>query len=167
MSWYKSIYHFLFKFMPMFYTLVFYALGNVLVKSRSRFGVLKYNTFRPLSHITKLLQKRINAYIPLDSNAYILTTGSFSVVFFFFFFHFSESRIFSFHKLHYKQTKIIFHITKFTLSDRIYPIEYTYIRIEGILCPDQFYVRSKFGQYDKEKNRAPYSSADFGITAPV
>ena len=31
----------------------------------------------------------------------------------------------------------MFQITKFTLSDRIYPIEYTYIRIEDILWPRQ------------------------------
>ena len=31
----------------------------------------------------------------------------------------------------------MFQITKFTLSDRIYPIEYTYIRIEGKLWPRQ------------------------------
>ena len=51
---------------------------------------------------------------------YILTTGSFSV-----YFHFSESRIFMTpsHKWHHKQTTIMFHITKFIFSDRIYPIE--------------------------------------------
>ena len=61
---------------------------------------------------------------------HILTTGSLSV-----YFHFSESRIFMTpsHKWHHKQTKIMFHITKFTLSDRIYPFERTYIRISGIL----------------------------------
>ena len=58
------------------------------------------------------------------------------------------------HTWHHKQTKIIFHITKFTLSDRIYPIECTNIGIEGILCPRQILRQSKFGQYDKEKNRA-------------
>ena len=70
----------------------------------------------------------------LDSNAYTLTTGSFSV-----YFHFSEIRIFMTpsHKWHHKQTKIMFQITKFTLSDRIYPNEYTYIRIEDILWPRQ------------------------------
>ena len=31
----------------------------------------------------------------------------------------------------------MFQITQFTLSDRIYPIEYTYIRIEDILWPSQ------------------------------
>ena len=31
----------------------------------------------------------------------------------------------------------MFQITQFTLSDRIYPIEYTYIRIEDILWPRQ------------------------------
>ena len=67
----------------------------------------------------------------MDSNAYTLTPGSFSV----FFFHFSESRIFMTpsHKWHHKQTKIMFQITKFTLSDRIYPIKWTYIRIADIL----------------------------------
>ena len=39
------------------------------------------------------------------------------------------------HKWHHKHTKIMFQITKFTLSDRIYPIECTYIRIEDILWP--------------------------------
>ena len=71
----------------------------------------------------------------LGSKAYTLTTGSFSV-----YFHFSESRIFMTppsHKWHHKQTNIIFQITKFTLSDRIYPNECTYIRIEDILWPRQ------------------------------
>ena len=70
----------------------------------------------------------------LDSNAYTLTTGRFSV-----YFHFSEIRIFMTpsHKWHHKQTKLMFQITKFTLIDRIYPIAYTYIRIEGILWPRQ------------------------------
>ena len=40
-------------------------------------------------------------------------------------------------KWHYKQTKIMFQITKFTPSDRIYPIECTCIRIEDILGPRQ------------------------------
>ena len=68
----------------------------------------------------------------LDSNAYILTSGSFS-----FYFKFSESRIFitPSNKWHHKQNKIMFHITKIALSDRTYPIECTYIRIEGILWP--------------------------------
>ena len=39
------------------------------------------------------------------------------------------------HKWHHKQTKIIFRITKFTLSDRIYLLECTYIWIEDILWP--------------------------------
>ena len=53
-------------------------------------------------------------------------------------------------------TKIMFHISKFTLNDRIYPIECTFIRIKGIKCdPDNFCGRPKFRQYDKEKNRAP------------
>ena len=75
----------------MFYTLVFHVLGIVVVKSRGRFGVLKYNIFCLLTHI-------IQPYFPknglmltflLDSNAYTLTTESFSV-----YFHFSEIRIF-------------------------------------------------------------------------
>ena len=63
-----------------------------------------------------------------------LTTESFSV-----YFHFSESRIFMTpsHKWHYKQTKIMFQITNFTLSDKIYTIECTYIRIEDILWSRQ------------------------------
>ena len=70
----------------------------------------------------------------LDSNAYTLTTGSFSVYFHFqkFVFLWPPS-----HKWHHKQTKLMFQITKFTLIDRIYPIEYTYIRIEDILWPRQ------------------------------
>ena len=70
----------------------------------------------------------------LDSNAYTLTTGSFSV-----YFHFSESRIFlpPSHKWHPKRIKLICQITKFTLSDRIYPTECTYIKIEDILWPRQ------------------------------
>ena len=52
-------------------------------------------------------------------------------------FHFSAIRIVMIpsHKGHHKQTKIMFRITKFTLSDRIYPIECGYIRIEGIMSP--------------------------------
>ena len=70
----------------------------------------------------------------LDSNAYTLTTGSLSV-----YFHFSEIRIFitPSNKWHHKPTKIMCQITQFPLSDRIYPIEYTYIRIEDILWPRQ------------------------------
>ena len=37
----------------------------------------------------------------------------------------------------------MFQITKFTLSDRIYPIEYTYIRIEDILWPRQILTEVK------------------------
>ena len=75
----------------MFYTLVLHILGKVLVKSRGRFGVLKYNTLCLLTHILQQYfhKKRINADIVLDLNAYTLTTGSFSV-----YFHFLESRIF-------------------------------------------------------------------------
>ena len=75
----------------MFYTLVFHVLGRVLDKSRGRFGVLKYTHF-----VLKLIynnhistKKEIIADIFWDSNAYILTTGSFSV-----YFHFSERCIF-------------------------------------------------------------------------
>ena len=52
----------------------------------------------------------------------------------------------------------MFQITQFTLSDRIYPIEYRYILSElKIYCgPDKFYGWSKFGQYDEVNNRAPY-----------
>ena len=50
----------------------------------------------------------------------------------------------------------MFQITIFTLSDRIYPIEYTYIRIEDILWPVKFYGWSKFGQYDEVNNCAPF-----------
>ena len=94
---------------------------------------------------------------------HILTTGSFS-----FYFHFQKVVLLLLpsDKWHHKQTKITFHITKFTLNDRKYPIiiwiyalylqrlvlihrniceskviqfrfECTYIRIEGILCPGQ------------------------------
>ena len=75
----------------MFNTLVFHVLGKVLIKSRGRFGVLKYKIFCLVTHIQEQYfhKKRINADILLDSNAYTLTTGSFSV-----YFHFSESRTF-------------------------------------------------------------------------
>ena len=43
------------------------------------------------------------------------------------------------------QTKIMFQITKFTLSDRIYPIERTYMRIEDLLRPRQI-LRALFYQ---------------------
>ena len=49
----------------------------------------------------------------------------------------------------------MFHMTKFTLNDTIYTIECTYIELKIYCGPDKFYGRSKFGQYDKEKNRAP------------
>ena len=70
----------------------------------------------------------------LYSNAYTLTTGSLSVYFQFqkFVFLWPPS-----HKWHHKPTKIMFQIIQFTLSDRIYPSEYTYIRIEDILWPRQ------------------------------
>ena len=89
----------------MFYTLVFHALGKELVKSCDRFGVLKYNTFCLLTHIKQpyFHKKRINADILLDSNAYNLTTGSFSV-----YFYFSESHILwpPSHKWHRKTDQI-------------------------------------------------------------
>ena len=72
----------------------------------------------------------------LDSNAYTITTGSLCGFFFFIF----QKVVFLLppsHKCHHKQTKIKFQITKFTLSDRIYLIECTYIRIEDILWPRQ------------------------------
>ena len=120
----------------MFYTLVFHVLGKVVVKSRGRFGVLKYNIFCLLTHIKQPYFPKNGLMLTflLDSNAYTLTTGSFSV-----YFHFSEIRIFMTpsHKWHRKQTKIMFQITKFTLSDRIHPIEYTNTRIEDILWPRQ------------------------------
>ena len=52
-----------------------------------------------------------------------------------FIFIFSDIRIFMppSHKWHHKHTNIMFHFTNFTLSDRIYPIECTYIRIEDII----------------------------------
>ena len=51
----------------------------------------------------------------------------------------------------------MFHITKFTLSDRIYPMECTYITIDGILWPRQILRAVKVRQCDKEKIRAPLS----------
>ena len=54
----------------------------------------------------------------------------------------------------------MFHFTKFTLSDSIYSIECTHIRIECIQRSRQIYGRSKFGQSDKEKNRAPSNQID-------
>ena len=42
---------FLFQFIPMLNTLVFHVLGKVLVKSRGRFGVLKYKIFCLVTHI--------------------------------------------------------------------------------------------------------------------
>ena len=49
----------------------------------------------------------------------------------------------------------MFNISKFTLSDKIYPTEYPDIRNERILWPIQILSVEKFGQYEKEKNRAP------------
>ena len=42
------------------------------------------------------------------------------------------------------KTKIMFQITKFTLSDRVYPIERTYMRIEDLLRPRQILRVVKF-----------------------
>ena len=52
----------------MFYTLVLHILGKVLVKSRGRFGVFKYNTFCLLTRIKQphLHKKQIIADIVLD-----------------------------------------------------------------------------------------------------
>ena len=47
------------------------------------------------------------------------------------------------------------HNTKFTLSDRMYPIECIYGRIEGLLWARQIIWGSKFGKWEKDKNRAP------------
>ena len=55
----------------------------------------------------------------------------------------------------------MFHITKLTLSDRIYPIECTYVRVEGIILTRQILRVVKFGQYDKEKNRAPLETTKY------
>ena len=49
----------------------------------------------------------------------------------------------------------MFHITKFTLSDRIYPIEYIILKLKVYCGSDTSTGRPKFGQYDKEKNRVP------------
>ena len=62
------------------------------------------------------------------------------------------------HKWHHKQTKIMFQITKFTLSDRIYPIECTYIKIEDILLPRQIRRAVKV---DEVKNHAPLKDNRF------
>ena len=42
---------FLFKVIPMFYTIVLHVLGKVLVKRRGRFEIFKYNTFCLLTRI--------------------------------------------------------------------------------------------------------------------
>ena len=55
------------------------------------------------------------------------------------------------HKTHHKQTKIMFHITKFTLIDRIYPIECTYVRIEGLLWPKQILWAVKVRQMIRKR----------------
>ena len=47
----------------------------------------------------------------------------------------------------------MFQIKKFTLNDRIYTLLYVLILELKVYCAqDKFYGRSKFGQYDKEKN---------------
>ena len=107
----------LFSFIPMFHSLGFHVLVKVLVISRGRFGVLKYNTFCLLTHILQQYfhKKRINADIFLDSNAYTLKTGSFSVYFYF------QKVVFLWppsHPWHHKWTKIMFQITEFNLSKR-------------------------------------------------
>ena len=55
-------------------------------------------------------------------------------------------------KWHHKQTKIMFQITKFNLSDRIYPLQCTYIRIEDIPWPKQILraVKVRAIWWDKE-----------------
>ena len=55
----------------------------------------------------------------------------------------------------------MFQIIKFTLNDRIYPIECTLLELKIYCGPDKFYGRSKFGQYDEVKNRAPSLSKQF------
>ena len=46
-------------------------------------------------------------------------------------------------KWHHKQTKIIFHNTKFTCCDRKYPIELTNIKLAGILWSGQILLETK------------------------
>ena len=65
-------------------------------------------------------------------------------------------------KWHHKQTKIMFQITKCTLSDRIYPIgDVLILKLKICCCRDKFDERSKFGQYDEVKNHAPLKDNRF------
>ena len=49
----------------------------------------------------------------------------------------------------------MFQITKFTQSDRIYPIEFAYIRIQDIMWPRQNLRAFNVRAIDEVKNRAP------------
>ena len=53
----------------------------------------------------------------------------------------------------------MFHITKFTLIDRIYIILIELeleLKVHVYCGQDKFYGPSKFGQYDKKTNRDPF-----------
>ena len=53
----------------------------------------------------------------------------------------------------------MFHITKFTLSDRITLLNVLILKLKIYCGPDKFYGPSKFGQYDKEQICAPFISS--------
>ena len=59
------------------------------------------------------------------------------------------------YKWHHKKTKSMFHIKKFTSSDRINPIECVILELKVFCGTDTLYGRSKFWQNDTEKNLAP------------
>ena len=104
------------------------------------------------------INKGINAAILLDCMHRFLSTESLNV-----YFHFPESRILwpPSNKWHDKQTTIMFHITNITLSDRIFPIECTYVRIESLLWLKQILLVVKVRAIWKGKNRAPLTKNDY------
>ena len=55
------------------------------------------------------------------------------------------------HKWHHKQSKTMFQITKFTLSDKIFFL----LEMKIYYGAEKFYGPSIFGRYDEVKNRAP------------
>ena len=91
------------------------SLLEVAFKCQGQLGGLKYRTFVFLLICNKHISKHRGFMLIFRQNR-IRKKGRFSL-----YFHFSESRPFmtSSHELHHKQTKIMFHVTKFTFSDRI------------------------------------------------
>ena len=59
------------------------------------------------------------------------------------------------HKLHHKQTKILFHVTTFTLSDRIYPINVFLLELKVYCSPVRNFMGGQSSGNIRKKNRTP------------